>query len=587
VREPTTEILWAAVPVCAALFLSAELAGSPSHFLETERTSRIGAGLCKGLAFDGTNFLAALQTGTNGQLSAQMITSTGTLAGPAIDLGCNGSPPVVGFDGTNYLLVWADFANTPTDILGQFISRSGEKVDSPFPIRMDEDASAVGGIDFDGTNYFIVWAANSQTRSVATAIHGQRVSPAGAIIGEMIQISSGGEDRDYPALTFDGSHHFICWQEKVSGTNLWNVVGRSVSPDGALRDSISISEHPAMGLYPLGVSLGTTNLLVAWSREVGPFLNTEYTGYGYNPTNLSYPMIHGRLISHAGGVMGPEFQISRAKWRQTAPAVAFDGINYLVSWIDGRNGHSTDIDVARWNLFAQKVDQAGGLVNAPLRVASLGVHVPGIHLMNFSDALTNYPSNIGPISLFASNQFVMLFYVAIPPEVGVSSDTYDVLLDENYPTPPVLTHFGLSTNGTPVVQIDGDPLHKYSIEASIDFTNWSLVEVNNGPYWRTLTAPATTVSLPTPGAGSSRMFYRAIYGKLGCIENLRRLWQAKSEWALDHDGWSTDTPLASDIFGPGKYLPTEPTCPHGGIYSLWALDRFPSCTLGAADGHTL
>jgi len=549
--------------------------------LETERSFRIGSGLCKGLAFDGTNFLAALQTGTNGQLSAQLITSSGTLAGPAIDVGRTGSPPVVGFDGMNYLLVWADFANPPTDIFGQLVNRSSEKIGSPFSIRMDEDASEVGGIDFDGTNYFIVWAANSQTRSVATVIHGQRVSPAGGLAGEMLQISSGVEDQDYPALTFDGNNHFICWQEKVSGTNLWNVVGRFASRDGALGES----QHPAFGLYPLGVTFGRTNVLVAWSREVGPFPNTEYIGYP--PTNLWYPMIHGRVISQARGLTGPEFQISRGKWRQTAPAIAFDGIDYLVSWIDGRDGHLTDIDVALWNLFAQKVDQAGGLAGAPLRVASLGVYVPGISLLNYSDALTNYPNNIGPISLFASNQFLTLFYVAIPPEDGISSDTYGTMLAETYPVPPVLSHFRLAVDGTPLVQIDGDPLHKYSIEASIDFTNWSLVDVNNGPYWRTLAAPATAVSLPIPDSGSSRMFYRALYGKLDCIENLRRLLQAKSEWALDHDRWNDSTPSLGDIYGPGKYLPTELRCPHGGTYSLWATTVNPTCSLAPADGHTL
>jgi len=161
------------------------------------------------------------------------------------------------------------------------------------------------------------------------------------------------------------------------------------------------------------------------------------------------------------------------------------------------------------------------------------------------------------------------------------------MLAETYPVPPVLSHFRLAVDGTPLVQIDGDPLHKYSIEASIDFTNWSLVDVNNGPYWRTLAAPATAVSLPIPDSGSSRMFYRALYGKLDCIENLRRLRQAKSEWALDHDRWNDSTPSLGDIYGPGKYLPTELRCPHGGTYSLWATTVNPTCSLAPADGHTL
>lgn len=155
------------------------------------------------------------------------------------------------------------------------------------------------------------------------------------------------------------------------------------------------------------MAFGKTNFLAAWCQEAGPFLNTEFT-IGYGPTNLWYPMIHGRVISQAGVLAGSELQISRAKWRQTAPAVAFDGTNYLVSWNDGRNGIDTqyyDFYLKAWGVFAQKLDQAGEFVDAPIRFVNGSTSVPRTNSMNFTDALNNYPSNIGPVLLFASNQF--------------------------------------------------------------------------------------------------------------------------------------------------------------------------------------
>ena len=84
-----------------------------------------------GVAFDGTNYLAALerQDPVGDSVVAQFFSPNGTLVGSSIFLGLGGSP-VVAFDGTKYDRL-ADFLGT-SNLQAQFLSPSGAKVGSVF-----------------------------------------------------------------------------------------------------------------------------------------------------------------------------------------------------------------------------------------------------------------------------------------------------------------------------------------------------------------------------------------------------------------------------------------------------------------------
>lgn len=558
-----------------------------SHLLSTKQGFTVGLGKSKGVAFDGTNFLVGLQL-ANSNVAAQPITSSGELGGPRIDLAPSGSPPLVAFNGTNYLLVWADFSDLPSDIVGQFVSRSGEKVGSSFLIQADVDTAEVGGIDFDGTNFFMVWAANSLSQSVPSTIQAQFVSSDGNILSTPFQVNSSPEDHQYPVVAFDGTNHFVCWQEQVSGTNLWNVGGRLVSREGQLLEEMLISEHPASGLYPIGVAFGKTNYLVAWSREVGPFLNREYF---YTPyftwayyTNLWYPMIHARLVSLTGSPQGPEFPIARGEWRQTAPGVAFDGTNYVVSWIDARYGVvlSPGNSYAYWAAFCQKLDASGQAHEPPWVYQRQFLLLDKRNHMTHADALASYPSNLGPTLIFASNRFLAIYYW--PAFSFYLTSTLGVFLIEDRQIAPALQNFRAARDGSFRADLLGDINRTYSIEVSTNFVDWTLLPGVFGSY---PPYPGTTLELPKAAQGAGRTFYRAVGGRLACLANLRRIRQAKDEWGLDNARWPEDWPMDTELFGPGKYMTAKPRCPMGGDYTIDIIRNIPTCSLGTIDGHTL
>ena len=68
-----------------------------------------------------------------------------------------------------------------------------------------------------------------------------------------------------------------------------------------------------------------------------------------------------------------------------------------------------------------------------------------------------------------------------------------------------------------------------------------------------------------------------------CINNLRQIDSAKSEWALEHGKKAEDVPTAADLT---PYLKNGhmPVCPAGGVYTIGADSTPPTCSV---QGHVL
>jgi prepilin-type N-terminal cleavage/methylation domain-containing protein len=69
-----------------------------------------------------------------------------------------------------------------------------------------------------------------------------------------------------------------------------------------------------------------------------------------------------------------------------------------------------------------------------------------------------------------------------------------------------------------------------------------------------------------------------------CISNLRKIDDAKAQWAMDNrKGWGV-RPRDGELFGPTSYIRTKPQCPAGGQYDIGKVKEPPTCTI---PGHTL
>lgn len=69
-----------------------------------------------------------------------------------------------------------------------------------------------------------------------------------------------------------------------------------------------------------------------------------------------------------------------------------------------------------------------------------------------------------------------------------------------------------------------------------------------------------------------------------CINNLKKIDEAKHLWGLDAKKGSEDVPTDSEIFGTDAYIKSLPACPSSGSYDLLKIGVFPTCTF---TGHSL
>ena len=71
---------------------------------------------------------------------------------------------------------------------------------------------------FDGTNFLVVWADGD--------IHGARVTPAGTVLDPQgLDISRAAGEQELPALAFDGDNFRVVWQDRRNGD--FDIYGRA------------------------------------------------------------------------------------------------------------------------------------------------------------------------------------------------------------------------------------------------------------------------------------------------------------------------------------------------------------------------
>lgn len=263
---------------------------------------------CTGAAFDGTNYLIGIQgdavNSTN--LTAQLISSEGSLVGSRIPLGQSGGMPLVSFDGTNYLMVWSNLEGS--NVYGQFISTSGNLVGSAFSITTGASIDGRGGsIAFDGTNYMVV--------SKIDKIHyGQLVSKSGSLVGPAIKISlNPARDND---IAFDGNNYLVAWCDD----NNKDLYGQLISKSGTLIGSnFLIDGNQLPSDNPVSIAFDGSRYLVCFHDQAG---------IGSHKWNL-----FGTFISTSGMVQ-EKITVRDSTNSPVFPMLAFDGTNYLITWAE-------------------------------------------------------------------------------------------------------------------------------------------------------------------------------------------------------------------------------------------------------------
>jgi hypothetical protein len=244
--------------------------------------------------------------------------------------------PVVGFDGTDFLVVWLDERTSDCALFAARVSPAGEVID-PNGIMVAQGAeNRRPAVAFDGTNYLVVYGVHGHIRA-------RRVSPEGTALEPEIEVSNAGQSQENSDVAFDGTNYLVVWEDYRVDNN--DIYCARVSPAGVVLDTAGIPVADSLyGETMPDVCARPGGFLVVWQTE-------------YEPRN-----IRAARVTSAGQVLDPNgFVLAPNAAEQAYPAVAFDGTNALVTWQDYRSG-AADVYGARVTPSGAVLDSSGFLI---------------------------------------------------------------------------------------------------------------------------------------------------------------------------------------------------------------------------------
>jgi hypothetical protein len=268
-------------------------------------------------------------------------------------------------DGSGGFLVAAVRQTNDAPITSKIVAAFGDaegRLVREIDVTSPSEGYSMGAVQdaaFDGTNYLLLYA-NGTSNPLSNPLLATRISPSGTVLDpagfEIAAARSGNA-----AVAFGNSHYLVVYQryDDASGRHL--LFGRLVTPAGNV---VGASEFPIgprdQNELLADVAFDGTNFLVVWQQQ--PFSGSDAPDI----------TVAAARVSEAGVVLDPNgFAVSNTGRGSYAPGVAFGGGQYLVVWVDGRNSanytEGFDIYAARVDTNGVLVD--GPVATGGLRIS--------------------------------------------------------------------------------------------------------------------------------------------------------------------------------------------------------------------------
>lgn len=302
--------------------------------------------------------------------------------------------PAAASDGTRFLLVSNRTVTGGRQWVGQFVGADG-RPQTGFDLSPPQTSlSPMSAASWDGSNYLVITGD-------ASGLRAQRVSAAGAVLDAYPGVFLGA-DAFNPAVAFGGGTYLVVYRRSSAPGA---ILARRLSPSGVLGAEIVVAVGGAADAAYPSVAFQGSHFLTAWETNPGSL----------DPASTD---VVAARVSSAGVVQdAPPIAVSTAPEAQTAPQVACDGTNCLVSWMDRRSypGVSYSFSPGPGDMYGALVSQAGIVLNGPPATGGLPlatgisanagypglVFTGGDYLLAWSrGAFVNNPG--GPTGMFAT-----------------------------------------------------------------------------------------------------------------------------------------------------------------------------------------
>ena len=258
--------------------------------------------------------------------------------------------PVVAANGHEYVVAWQDFRSANgSDIYGTRVSSDGMVLDTNgIPINVSTNAQSNPSIASLGSDFLVVW---QDYRNVATSpdIYGARIGDSGAVFDTNgIPINRATFSQSNPSVAANGETYLVSWLSMSLIGGRTAIFGARVTDGGSILETngflVSVVPGAAAPFAAPRVAASGSDFLVVWHDQ---------RNFRTNPD------IFGARVTGAGRALDTNgILVSAVVSRESTPAVAFNGTNFLVVWEDYRNATNSGVDI-----YGARVSPSGSVLD--------------------------------------------------------------------------------------------------------------------------------------------------------------------------------------------------------------------------------
>lgn len=287
------------------------------------------------------------------------------------------------FGSNNFVVVWQDYRNDHWEIWVQLVGCRKDMIGDPIRITTDENithyqlnpdvACGYGDGHSDMSGCWVVW---EDFRNGNWDIYAQKLTAAGALDGENIQLTSSTAWQRNPAIAYnrentgcaDLGSFMVVWDDTRNSAKGYGTDIYAQQLDWGNLCGVNLPVYTGSGEQRRpDIAYGTTN--------------NHYQVVWEDSRNGNWD-IYARMTTPNGGTIGASFALAiNASSSQSRPAVAYDAEfanEFTTVWNDNRNGNL--------DIFGQRTSGAGALIgpNSSVVATSASESSPSIAFGNTS-----------------------------------------------------------------------------------------------------------------------------------------------------------------------------------------------------------
>jgi hypothetical protein len=313
--------------------------------------------------------------------------------------------PSIAFDGTSYLVLWADHRNLgDASLYGARVDKSGIALE-PRGLKIADNTPVGAEVAFGGGQYLACWTTASTVTCLRLDAGGKPLDSTPIALGAFLDV-------DGISVAWNGTVFLVVWGDRRSGDA--RIYGARVTKAGAVLDAggFAVAASTKAERAPRAASDGK-DFFVVW---------------GDDRTSTSGPRAFGARVQGDGTVLDPQgLYLVPSADNQFYPVVCFDGGNYHVAW-ENTSGQASGANGMGGALVSPTGETAvaGIVLSATSTSSSLSI------ACNSSGSMTVWPGNA--VRVDPAGKVLSSTGLAVPPsslsdiQARVSSDGANFLL---------------------------------------------------------------------------------------------------------------------------------------------------------------